>query len=178
MTTITFNQRPATLDDQRTLRIQRRLPGSLDRVWAYLTDGELRRQWLAAGDLTLEPGASFELVWRNDELSHSAAERPEGFGAEHRATCRVQDVRPPHHLRYEWPGVGEVSFDLEPVGDEVLLTLTHRGLHGDALTLNVSAGWHAHLALLVARLEGRPAPSLWATWKQLRAEYEELLCAH
>jgi uncharacterized protein YndB with AHSA1/START domain len=33
-----------------TLTIQRRLPGPIERVWAYLTDGELRRQWLAAGD--------------------------------------------------------------------------------------------------------------------------------
>ena len=70
-----------------------------------------------------------------------------------------------------------VRSSLEAVGADVLLTLTHRQLVGERLILNVSAGWHAHLALLVARLENTPAPSLWATWKKVRTEYEELSCA-
>ena len=45
---------------------------------------------------------------------------------------------------------GEVSIELETVAQEVLLTLTHRQLSGERLILNVCAGWHAHLALLVA----------------------------
>lgn len=176
MTTSTFNRSHGVLAPDRSLRIQRRLPGPMERVWAYLTDGELRRQWLASGDMPLQTGASFELVWRNDELSQSPDERPDGFSAESRATCQFIEVDPPRRLRYIWPGVGEVSMELEPQGDDVLLTLTHRQLVGERLILNVSAGWHAHLALLVARLEGTAAPSLWATWKQVRAEYEALSC--
>lgn len=174
MTPSTFNALHGTLTDDSTLRIQRRLPGPIERVWAYLTDGELRRQWLAAGPMPLQAGASFELVWRNDELSASPAERPEGFSAESRATCRLLELDAPHLLRYLWPEVGEVSIELAPVDDEVLLTLTHRRLSGERLILNVCAGWHAHLALLVARLEGTTPPSLWGTWKQLREEYQEL----
>jgi len=177
MTDRPFNHRHGELAPDHTLRIQRRLPGPIERVWAYLTDSDLRRQWLASGTMNLQPGASFELVWRNDELSTSAAERPEGFGAESRATCQFIEVEAPRRMRYTWPGVGEVSMELEAVGREVLLTVTHRQLAGEALILNVSAGWHAHLALLVARVEGSAAPSLWATWKTLRAEYEELSCA-
>ena len=41
-----------------TVRIQRLLPGPMERVWAYLTDSELRRQWLAAGEHSRDP------VWR------------------------------------------------------------------------------------------------------------------
>lgn len=172
-----FNDRHGILIDAETLRIQRRLPGPIERVWAHLTDSDLRRQWLASGAMTLQPGASFELVWRNDELSRSAAERPDGFSAESRATCQFVEVEPPRRMRYLWPDVGEVSFELEPVGGEVMLTLTHRRLHGERLILNVCAGWHAHLALLVARLQGAPAPSLWQTWKQVREEYEAQRCA-
>ena len=172
-----FNDQHGQLADGHTLRLQRRLPGPIDRVWAYLTDSDLRRQWLASGTMPLQVGASFELVWRNDELSASPAERPDGFDAESRATCLLEAVTPQRHLRYLWPDVGEVTIDLEPAGDAVLLTLTHRRLVGERLILNVCAGWHAHLALLVARLEGRPAPSLWALWTQLRAEYEALACA-
>ena len=177
MTDTRFNDRHGVLAPDKSLRIQRRLPGPIERVWSYLTDSDLRRQWLASGAMQLQPGASFELVWRNDELSNSAAERPEGFPAESRATCQFIEVDPPRRMRYIWPGVGEVTIELEAAGNDVLLTLTHRQLVGERLILNVSAGWHAHLALLVARLGNTVAPSLWATWKQLRTEYEEQSCA-
>lgn len=178
MTAIPFNETRGTLVDGHTLRIQRRLPGPIERVWSYLTDSDLRRQWLASGSMKLQPGASFELVWRNDELSGSPAERPDGFSAESRATCQFVEVQPPRRMRYVWPEVGDVSIDLEVADDEVLLTLTHRQLSGDRLILNVCAGWHAHLALLLAHLEGAQPPSLWSTWKRLRRDYEEQPCAN
>ena len=178
MTPSRFNDLRGTLADANTLRIQRRLPGPIERVWSYLCDSDLRRQWLASGTMRLQPGASFELVWRNDELSASAAERPEGFSAESRATCQFVEVEPPRRMRYLWPGVGEVSIELEAVDGEVMLTLTHRQLMGEQLILNVCAGWHAHLVLLVAHLEGSEPPSLWSTWKRLRQDYEEQLCAN
>ncbi len=170
-----FNDRHGSLTDGNVLRMQRRLPGPIERVWSYLTDSELRRQWLASGAMHLQAGSSFELVWRNDELSASAAERPAGFPSESRATCRMEEAEPPRHLRFVWPNVGEVTFELEPVGDDVLLTLTHRRLNGEQLVLDVCAGWHAHFARLVAHVEGKAPPSLWSTWKKLRAEYQELL---
>ena len=178
MTASRFNDMLGTLTDAQTLRMQRRLPGPIERVWSYLSDGDLRRQWLASGTMSLQPGASFELVWRNDELSSSAAERPDGFTAESRATCQFVEVEPPRRMRYIWPGVGEVSIELEAVDDEVMLTLTHRHLMGERLVLNVCAGWHAHLELLVAHLEGKKPPPLWSTWKRLRKDYEEQLCAN
>jgi len=177
MTNTQFNNRHGVLAPDKSLRIQRRLPGPIERVWAYLTDSDLRRQWLASGTMPLQAGASFELVWRNDELSMSADERPDGFAAESRATCQFIEVEPLRRMRYIWPGVGEVSMELEAAGSDVLLTVTHRQLVGERLILNVSAGWHAHLALLVARLDNTVAPSLWATWKKVRAEYEDLSCA-
>jgi uncharacterized protein YndB with AHSA1/START domain len=178
MTASRFNDMRGTLADANTLRFQRRLPGPIERVWSYLSDSDLRRQWLASGTMSLQPGASFELVWRNDDLSASAAERPDGFSAESRATCQFVEVEPPRRMRYIWPGVGEVSIELESVGNEVMLTLTHRQLVGESLILNVCAGWHAHLELLVAHLEGSQPPSLWGTWKRLRKDYEEQLCAN
>jgi uncharacterized protein YndB with AHSA1/START domain len=178
MTASRFNDMRGTLADAHTLRMQRRLPGPIERVWSYLADSDLRRQWLASGVMPMQPGASFELVWRNDELSGSAAERPEGFSAESRATCQFIEVDPPRRMRYIWPGVGEVCIELEAVDDEVMLTLTHCQLLGERLILNVCAGWHAHLELLIAHLEGQQPPSLWRTWTRLRKDYEEQLCAN
>jgi uncharacterized protein YndB with AHSA1/START domain len=177
MTVTNFNDLHGTLADGSTLRIQRRLPGPIERVWSYLTDSDLRRQWLASGTMNLQAGASFELVWRNDELSTSPAERPDGFSPESRATCQFVEVEAPRRMRYLWPGVGEVTIELEPVGNDVMLTLTHRQLSGEKLILNVCAGWHAHLVLLVALVEGNRPPSLWATWRGLRKAYEEQVCA-
>jgi hypothetical protein len=75
-------------------------------------------------------------------------------------------------MRYIRPGVGEVTLQLETVDDGVMLTLTHRQLSGERLILNVCAGWHAHLVLLVAHLEGTIPSSLWSTWHRLRKDYE------
>jgi uncharacterized protein YndB with AHSA1/START domain len=161
------------LTEPTTLEIRRLLPGPIERCWAHLTDGELRRRWLAAGDMTLTVGAPFEFVWRNDELTDPPGRRPDGFAAEHRMTGEILAVEPPTLLTFSWPGVGEVTFRLEPAGDRVLLTLVHRRLPDHPTTLSVSAGWHMHLDLLVARLEGRTPPPFWDGWAALRADYED-----
>ncbi len=166
-----------TLTDATTLTLQRRLPGPAERVWSYLTDSRLRRQWLAAGEMDLKPGASFELVWRNDELSASAAERPEGFAPESRATCVLTEVEPLRRLRFTWPQVGDVTFELDAAGDEVVLTVTHRRLADRSMALLVGPGWHMHLDILQARAEGRTPGSFWSGWLRLRAEYERRLPA-
>jgi uncharacterized protein YndB with AHSA1/START domain len=160
-----------------TLKIQRLLPGPVDRVWAYLTQSELRRQWLASGQMEMKAGTPFELVWRNDELSDPPGARPDGFGAEHRLESRILALEPNRKLAIAW-NQGEVSFELEPAGDKVLLTIIHRRLPDRAQLLNVSAGWHAHLDVLATRISGKPqTASFWDTWSKLKAEYEKRLPA-
>jgi uncharacterized protein YndB with AHSA1/START domain len=164
--------RYGTFSDDATLTIQRRLPGPITRVWSYLTDSDLRAQWLASGRMDLQRNTSFELVWRNDDLSHSANERPEGFPEVSRATCLLTEIDPPRKLRFTWPDVGDVTIVLEPSGDEVLLTLRHRGCVTRSMQLMLGAGWHAHLDILVARICGLTPPSFWASWQTLRHEYD------
>lgn len=69
MTKVATDDSYGELSEPATLTIHRLLPGPVERAWAYLTDSDLRRQWLAAGDMELKVGAPFEFVWRNDELS-------------------------------------------------------------------------------------------------------------
>ncbi len=160
-----------------TLTLRRRLPGPVERVWAYLTETDLRRQWLASGAMTLQPGTSFELVWRNDELSASAAERPEGFSEESRATCRITEVEPQRKLSFSWPGVGDVTFQLDAVGDDVMLTVTHRQVADRAMLLRVGPGWHMHLDILTVNVRGMKPASFWSGWLRLRSEYERRFAA-
>jgi uncharacterized protein YndB with AHSA1/START domain len=160
------------LTEPATLKIHRLLPGPIERVWAYLTDSDLRRQWLAAGQMELKAGAPFEFVWRNDELTDPPGQRPPGFGEEHRMQSRITELDPPRKLAFTWQGSGDVSFELEPKGKEVLLTVIHRRVPGRATLLRVSAGWHMHLDILVARAAGKEPEPFWDGWSRLQKEYE------
>jgi len=165
------------LTEPATLKIQRLLPGPITRVWAYLTESELRRQWLAAGEMEMKVGTPFELVWRNDELTNPPGQRPPGFGAEHRMQSRITELDPPRKIAFTWAGSGDVSFELEEKGDEVLLTVIHRRVPNRATLLRVGPGWHMHLDVLVARTGGKETEPFWDGWSRLEKEYERRLPA-
>ena len=155
-----------------TLTMRRLLPGPIERCWAYLTDSRLRAQWLAAGEMKLEQGAEFELSWRNSDLTDPPGECPPGMTGIHTMRSRITELDPPRRLAFTWDESGDVSFDLEPQGTHVLLTVVHRRLPRRSMMVGVGTGWHAHLDLLVARLEGvQPAP-FWDGFTRLRAEYD------
>jgi uncharacterized protein YndB with AHSA1/START domain len=161
------------LTEPATLTIQRRLPGPIERVWAYLTESDLRRQWLAAGEMEMKVGAPVELVWRNDELSNPPGQRPPGFPDEHRMQCQITELDPPRKLAITWGSTGGVSFELEPKGNDVLLTVIHRRVTDRGTLLNVSGGWHMHLDVLVARMTGKEPAPFWDGWSRLKKEYEQ-----
>ena len=160
------------LTEPATLTIQRLMPGPIERVWAYLTDSDLRRQWLAAGQMEMRVGAPFELTWRNDELTDPPGQRPAGFSDEHRMQSRIIELDPPRKLSFAWRNSGDVTFTLEPRGEKVLLTVVHRRLPNRGETLGVSAGWHAHLDMLVARMTGEEPEPFWDHWIKLKADYD------
>lgn len=168
----------AALDASGTVRIERLLPGPIERAWAYLTDSDLRRQWFAAGEMELQVGAPFELVWRNDELTDPPGQRPQGFGEEHRMHSRITELEPPRRIAFTWGDTGSVSFELEPKGSDVLLRVIHRGISDRANVLMIGAGWHMHLDVLLARANGEtPEESFWDGWGRLREEYDRRLSA-
>lgn len=160
----------------QTVRIQRLLPGPIERIWEYLTDSDLRRTWLAAGDMQPRAGTSFTLTWRNDELTDPPGNKPEGFGAEHSMDSTIAEYDPPRRLVFTW-GDGEVAFDLEPKGDQVQLTVTHRGISDRANMLMIGAGWHQHLDTLVARASDNVPEPFWDGWSRLRVEYDRRIPA-
>jgi len=166
-----------SLIEPATLKIQRLLPGPIERVWAFLTDSEKRRRWLAAGKMEMKVGAPFEFVWRNDELTDPPGERPAGFGDEHRMPSPIPELDPPCKISFAWEGSGDVSIELEARGSDVLLTLIHRRLPNRSTMLGVSAGWHMHLDVLVARARGEEPPPFWDGFARLRKEYDRRLPA-
>jgi uncharacterized protein YndB with AHSA1/START domain len=177
MTLLTKPDAFGTLIEPGTLKIQRLLPGSIDRIWAYLTESDLRRQWLASGAMEMKVGAPVELVWRNNELSDPPGNPPEGFDDEHRRTEQITELDPPRKLGISWGETGGVTFELEPNGDDVLLTVIHRRLPDRSTLLNVSAGWHAHLDILAARAAGTVPAPFWDSWSGLKSEYDQRIPA-
>ncbi len=157
----------------RTIEIQRLLPGPMERIWDYLTKSELRKQWLAAGEMDLKVGSEFTLTWRNDELDTELGARPEGKSSEHTAKMRVTVCEPPRKLAYIFGDAGEVSFELKPAGDKILLTLIHSKAPDRGTMLGVSAGWHAHVDVLVGILTGRKSKPFWDNWAALKPVYDK-----
>ena len=172
---------PATaygvLTEPNTLKIERLLPGPIERIWGYLTDSDLRKQWLAAGRMEGQAGAPLELVWRNDELNDPPSQRPVGFPEEQRMQCLIKEFDPPRRLVITWSGSGDVSFELEPKGKEVLLTVIHRRMPDRAALLMFGAGWHMHLDILVARATGKTPDPFWDGWRRLQSDYHRLMPA-
>ena len=157
------------------IRFERLLPGPIERVWEYLTVPEKRRLWLADGSMELKPGGDMELVWRNSELARPDEPLPQRFAQYEGASMkgRVIRVEPPRLLVHSWDEDAEVIYELSERGDKVLLTLTNRKLAGTAALRDVAGGWHSHLAVLAARLEGREGPRFWQLVERAEAEYRQ-----
>lgn len=163
------------LIEPTTLRIQRLLPGPIEKVWSFLTESDLRRRWLASGHMEMKVGAPFTLTWQNDRLTDPPGKRPERFGEEHSMESRITECNPPNQLAFTW-GAGDVSISLEERGAKVLLTLTHRRIVERSSLVMIGAGWHAHLDILVSRVSGmEPATPFWDGWLMLRKQYDQRL---
>ena len=52
--------------------------------------------------MEMKPGAPFEFVWRNDELTDPPGQRPAGFPEEHRMQSRITELDPPRKLAIAW----------------------------------------------------------------------------
>ena len=157
------------------IRFERLLPGPIERVWEYLTVPDKRRLWLADGPMDLRPGGEMELIWHNSELARPDESVPEKFApyaGEHRMKGRILRVEPPRLLVHSWDEDAEVIYELAERGDKILLTLTNRKLPSRADVVGVAGGWHTHLEVLAARLEGREGPRFWDIVEQVEREYE------
>ncbi|TVY01670.1 SRPBCC family protein [Mycolicibacterium porcinum] len=143
--------------DRAALNFERRLPYSVDAVWAAITDPAQRNQWMGQTTIDAREGGSIEMV------PHSPPIPPQ----QKKMTGRIRVWDPPRVFEHEWnqpvlsaPEAGVVRYELIPDGDGTLLRFTHRGL-----TISDGQGFHpgthAYLDRLEAHLGGQPLPD-WA----------------
>ena len=161
-----------------TLRIERLLPGPIERVWAYITEPEKRRLWLAGGPMALKAGGTAALQFRHAELSPTKEKIPERYKALENGqtvTGTILRCEPPRLLSMTWlhGSTTEVTFELTKKGDDVLLVVTHKRIDGRGTLIGVSGGWHTHLGILVDRLAGRTPRPFWSVHEALVGGYGE-----
>jgi uncharacterized protein YndB with AHSA1/START domain len=131
-----------------------------ETVWRALLDGEFTRQyWDRENVSDWQPGSTWE--HRRVDSTRSVTILGE-----------VLEAAPPHRLVITWADPNEigvksrhsrVTFEIEPVGGMVRLTVTHDQLEaGSDMERKVSHGWPRVLSSLKSLLEtGRPL-NTWA----------------
>jgi uncharacterized protein YndB with AHSA1/START domain len=127
-----------------------------EKLWQALTDGDFtERYWFGhriTSDWTVGSAYGF---------TNQGKPMVEG---------KVLICDPPRRLAYTWfnrkeeaggEGTSRVTFDLEPRGNVVKLTVTHDELGEDGKTLrDISGGWPLVIASLKSMLEtGKPLPA-------------------
>ena len=161
-----------------TIFIERLLPGPIERLWSYVTEPDLRAQWLAGGETDAQEGGRIELRFNHADLS--SEKTPPAAYVDYNCEIvfegKVLRCEPPHHFAFTWGDGSEVAFALsEAENDMVRLAITHTRLPGKPAMISVSSGWHAHLAILEDQLNQTEPRPFWTTMLALENTYRERL---
>ena len=177
------NDQPGKFIGPAEIRIVRTLPGPIERIWEYLTDSEKRARWFASGPMEQRTGGKMRLEFRHSCIA-PAETPPDEYAKAHEGGHAFDGIvtrcEPPHLLAFTFgsDGESEVTFELTPQGENVLLVLTHRPTRGDVPYMSdFGAGWHTHFTHLIAELEGAPRPPFWPLFVKAKADYEKLRLA-
>ena len=122
-----------------------------EKLWQALTEPEFTRQfWMGTSqECAWKPGASWKLSFSDGRLADSG---------------EVVEVEPPRKLVLKWQnhlfpemtaeGYSRMTYELEPAGETVKLTVTHVMDKSDSKFIKaVSGGWPIILSSLKSLLE-------------------------
>jgi uncharacterized protein YndB with AHSA1/START domain len=152
------------VDGRPTLRFERRLAHSPEKVWKAITDPAELTGWFPQDvEGTLAPGAKLRFVFRG-EPPVLDGKVIEGFGGE------VLEIDPPRLIAYRW-GEDILRWALTPDGDGCLLVFTDT-VADRGKAARDGASWHVCLDVLEARLGGTAAPP-GDRWKELYEGYQQ-----
>ena len=171
--------RPVTLVEPGTVKLERLLPGPVERVWAYIVESDKRAKWLCAGEFDLRVGGKARLEFDNSRLPNDEDTLPKykdrGIGLFEGVVTRLEPMRVLAHTWMWNGGDTEVTYELKPRGKDVLLTIVHRRLEGRDLLVSVMGGWDVHTGILADLLSGAQPRPFWTTHSQVEAQYAATL---
>ena len=162
---------PVTRIAPDTIRLERVLEASVEKVWRYLTEAELRGKWFMGGT-DARPNGAFDLLVDHDKLSDDVVPYPESYAA-YKGTVWAEKVirfEPPRLLETTFQGGknGTVTYELFPDGNRTRLVLTHSGIASGTGAQDFGSGWNSHLAVLEKRLAGGTVKNFWELHAQSR----------
>ena len=140
-----------------TLRLERTLNATPERVYRAFTEPALLKQWHAPGDYAAE---SVEADVRVGGTYSITMKSP--AGTEHTTRGTYQEVVPNERLVYTWRwqdeahDVGEtlVTIQLQPEGEATRLTLTHERFPNGKARESHQQGWTGCLDNFERRMTG------------------------
>jgi uncharacterized protein YndB with AHSA1/START domain len=166
----------AALAAPGTIKMERLLPGPVERVWAYLTDSRKRATWFAGGEFDLRVGGRVELEFHHDQLSSEKVTPEKHKGVEGmKFEGHITRLEPLRVLAYIWnmgAHESEVTFELAPRGKDVLLTITHTNVGERKQVVSIMSGWDTHTGILADVLNGKEPRPFWSTHAKLETEYD------
>ena len=164
----------AKLAGPKTVRLERLLPGPIERVWSYIADGEKRATWFAGGPVEPRAGGTLDWTFDHGALSHEKKTPEKHKGSiGYRFQGKVTRWEPPHAFAYTW-GDGVVTFELETRGQNVMFTITHERV-AEKDQADVAAAWDTHTGVLDDVLSGARPRGFWSTHERLDEAYREAL---
>jgi uncharacterized protein YndB with AHSA1/START domain len=159
--------------NSHTIRFERILPGSIEQAWHYLTSPEGIAAWLCA-EATVDhlAGGRISLHFANQDPDSRHIYRVRG---------RISEYVAPKLLAYTWfetsvDLTSKVRFELEERDGNVALTITHSYISPEFMP-KVGAGWHSHLEVLIALLNGERPPEQMQRYNELLKGYTAAVAA-
>jgi uncharacterized protein YndB with AHSA1/START domain len=132
-----------TVDGRPTVRVERRYPHPIEKVWRAVTSPDHLSQWFPSPvDIDLRPGGSMTFGT---------------FGGTPPATGTIEAIEAPRTLSFTW-GTDRLTFELTPDGDGTNFALTH-SFDERSGAPSFATGWELCLAGLRSLLAGEPLPS-------------------
>ena len=133
---------------------------SSEKVWNALIDAKMtRKYWQHENVSDWKPGSKWE---------HRGCDKERTL----KLVGKVIESSPPRRLVLTWAFPADeareekhsrVTFEIEPIGNVVRLTVTHDRLEpGSEMLQGITEGWPKVLSSLKSLMEvGRPLPKLW-----------------
>jgi uncharacterized protein YndB with AHSA1/START domain len=170
--------RPIERTAPDSIRLERVLNATVETVWRYLTEANLRSQWFMGGT-NARSGGEFDLVVDHDRLSDEKVPYPDGY-AQFKGTVWTETVirfEPPRLLETTFQGGknGTVTYELYREGNRTRLVLIHSGIVSGTGATDFGSGWTSHLSVLQERLAGRSVPNFWALHEQSKEAVRKAL---
>jgi len=154
-----------------TIRLERLLDAPPEKVWRYLTEADLRRQWFMGGT-DARPDGQFELLNDHDNLSDEDAPYPDDYAPYKGRTWPETVLRfdPPRLLEttFQSGKNGVVTYELRAEGGRTRLTVTHSGITSPTGFQDFGGGWNSHMIVLQERLAGRSVRNFWELHRRSR----------